>query len=467
MQLNYVDMWNAGGQVRLSHRKSLLDYLRSLGVELTGSTHLTLKNGPKTVKSEADLLSLMEGAVYTAQSVSKTTPISYWRALIEEVISEEKASQLAHLIGSHLAYNAPDTKNRVHPGTAASSASPINEMAPPSPVQNPGQMRLQAPRLARFVDLLVESGSATNDEIAIMYHFIWQIKRKGLGLPVSYHVMPILCGPTGSGKSEAIRRLLSPIKGYVINGLSLDKIGDDRYYKQFNDHLVIFFDEMPRLDRANNESLKQIITADELTGRRLYSNSYASYVQRTTFIGASNATFSELIKDDTSMRRFYYMKSPKRLNWDEVNAANILLIWQEVNEQLAVPSWIIDNANSIARTQEQTRHRNALESFLEEGHVVTTDPAEVKAGTLEASRIYDEYVQYCKEGNYAFPLSKRAFNMQLTERFGFVRVEATEENAERTGVAVSYLKLYPRFYAKLATKNTQQHKILKLTKKGS
>ena len=53
-------------------------------------------------------------------------------------------------------------------------------------------------------------------DIAVVKHFVWQVKRKLIGLPVDHHIMPILFGKSGGGKSVAIHKLVEPLKELTL-----------------------------------------------------------------------------------------------------------------------------------------------------------------------------------------------------------------------------------------------------------
>lgn len=404
------------------HVKQLLEVLNDWGVQFQGSGRILASKYPDqgmAPDSESALAIKLEGALQISGFIRQGSPMTYWRPIIEDAIHTAKVSQLRDLFKKDLAFD--------------------------------GKMAEALP-IADYAALLVEGGKPTEVEVAVLYHFIWQVKRKALGLPVSYHMMPVICGPTGSGKSEAIRRLLSPLGGYVLNGLSLDKIGDDRYYRQLDEHLVVFFDEMAKLEKASNESLKQVITANDLTGRRLYSNSYTSYKQRSTFIGASNASFSELIKDDTSMRRYFYYKSPAKMDWDKINAFDVVRLWKSVDETIDTPTWITGNSFDLQKAQEAVRHKTALECFIEEGYLTATP--EGSTSLFESGNAYVAFREYCEASGHNYPISKQSFNKQLTERFNFVRVDLDKHNSSQlaaTTARLSRIKLFPTFFGILRT----------------
>lgn len=380
-----------------AHEAYVMQSLRALKVRFLGSGKITTTIS--RLESEVDVMDYMEMAVQAeGLVVSPRSPLKYWRQIIQSTMDELKKKQMVEF-ALKLAYNK--------------------------------QEATEATTLATFTRLLTGEPSMINE--AVMAHFLWQIKRKLNGLPVSYHMMPIIWGKTGVGKSEALRKLMGPISGYVLTGMSLDKIGDDRYYRQLADHLVAFFDEMPKVDKAPVEHIKQVITADELTGRILYSNGYKAYKQNCTFIGTSNESPSQLIKDTTGMRRFHYIKCADKIDWDAINGLDYVKLWQEINEFCDIP-YTSSVREELKTKQEEVRQRDAIEEFINEGYL----DASATDSKFKSKEAYELFKEYSKDSGY-YLFSKQNFNRQLQERYGFKKVtEGTKHDL-----------LFPSFYGKL------------------
>ena len=97
-------------------------------------------------------------------------------------------------------------------------------------------------------------------DIAVMKHFIWQVKRKLGGLSVENHIMPIIYGKSGIGKSYAVSKLIEPL---IDVALQTDmSIFSDQFSKRaFSRNYLVFFDELNGSDNADINAMKQIITA--------------------------------------------------------------------------------------------------------------------------------------------------------------------------------------------------------------
>lgn len=249
-------------------------------------------------------------------------------------------------------------------------------------------------------------------DIEAMSQFLWQVKRKILNLPVTYHLMPILWGKQKSGKSETIKKLLTPIENYVYNGSTFAMLGDDRYYRAFTLNFVFFFDEMRKVERADIQSVKGMITAPHLTYRILGKNDYATKPNRATLIGASNLNPSQLLMDSTGMRRYWYMKCQDRIDWDSVNEINMLDVWKCIDERRE-RAYTLDVADEMERVQEQLRPKDALETMIEEG-VITPD----RNNEEKLVDVYELFKSNLQNQGVKNIINRRSFEAQLVDNFG-------------------------------------------------
>jgi len=186
-----------------------------------------------------------------------------------------------------------------------------------------------ADELRRF--LVAATGKADEIELAALAHLLWQVKRKMFNKKVKDHQMVIFKGSQGAGKTEAIKILFSPIKAW-FKGASLKEITDDRWKFLFRNSYVVFCDELQHAEWASVDALKNIISAEEFESRKLGTNIYDNVHQNCTFVGASNRSVGELIRDPTGMRRFFQIETLARMNWDEVNSIDAFKIWQSIDE---------------------------------------------------------------------------------------------------------------------------------------
>jgi hypothetical protein len=398
---------NTGKMLHEAHKRVVIAIVDEFQPSFLGSGKVRSISA-SNIRSEADLMAEAEALLQASGQIRQNAPVQYWRVLLEQHLLEVKERQLAALL-TNLAY-----------------------------VGQPAEAtRLSL--LRRFVAILTGRDEAEELDVMVTAHFLWQIKRKMTGLPVTWHMMPVVWGRSGAGKSVALSRLMSVLGGYVLTGMALDKVGDDRYYRQFAEHLVVFLDEMPKVEKASIEHIKQVITAGELTGRLLYSNSYKSFMQRCTFIGTSNEAPSQLIKDSTGMRRFHYIKcADEQMDWEGLNKLDMASLWREVDERREEP-YIIAVMEELKRVQNEVRVKDALEEFITEGFLTASKNFASSAPKFKAREAYLVFRDYCEEAGYSFVMTKQTFNKQLVERYGFVKVANGSKHS----------LLFPSFYGTL------------------
>lgn len=305
-------------------------------------------------------------------------------------------------------------------------------------------------RQLEVMDTIRYSNTATNDElvklvkiitgkedevdIAALQHFIWQVKRKLLGRKVVWHLMPIIWGKGGSGKSYILNEFLfKPVKGFVLKSSDLLlTLSDERKYHRFDENLIAMADEMSHIEKTNVDVLKNIISEDEISGRILHKNASKIYVQRCTFIGTSNNSPSQLIYDPNGIRRFHYIQSVDFMDRQLAAQLDIYKIWCSVNEDVE-EGYTIPVMDRLVEVQEGYKQQDTLEVFLEE-----SDYRPSKEKLEEVRKLYKEYKNYCLENGYNFKMSKQQFLRQLVDKYKYKR--AKEESG-------STWKKVPKVYA--------------------
>ncbi len=253
----------------------------------------------------------------------------------------------------------------------------------------------------------------------ILRHFIWQTKRKIFGKKVYDHLMPIVYGSQGIGKSEAIKKFISPLDGLWIEGKFTDLI-DDRNSKFFESNYIMFFDEMKGATKADIEEIKERITADFIKFRLLYSHNMMRVQNNCTFIGTSNKPVSLLIRDETGMRRFYEIEIHGNCDWEAINKIDYLAIWRDVDESLDKP-FIAACREQIKEQQENNRDRNSVEQWIEEKNLAIGN---IKS---EVNAVYQDYCHFCKL-NGLYSDSKRVFGIKLKSK---LKTSSFPQNGKR------------------------------------
>ena len=195
--------------------------------------------------------------------------------------------------------------------------------------------------------------------IAALKKTIWQVKRKMFGLPVTNHLMVVLFGAQGKGKSYFMQKLAEPIAD-LVSYSDFDAIGDDRNIDLWRSYLVIM-DEMAKAAKADIEVTKHVITANVLERRPMRTNTTITVQQCASFIGGSNISLPELIKDETGNRRFF------EAAWGEpafgfLDTFDFCDAWRSISH--LDPDPMLAYTDELATVQQQTRTTGPVETWL-------------------------------------------------------------------------------------------------------
>lgn len=219
--------------------------------------------------------------------------------------------------------------------------------------------------------------NATEVDVAIYKHFVWQVKRKLFELPVSYHMMINILGPQGIGKSASTNKFLSPLRELVTER-RLSELADERNSYLLGMVGVVLIEELAGANRTDIDHLKGLMSRDKLQSRVLGHNRHLNTYQNATLISTSNQTISEVVSDSTGMRRFYEVefRRDKEKCWDELNQIDLLKIWQSV-DHTAEP-YVLPYLPQISKKQDQYVRKSLLQLFLENYSYEITDGAGVR-----------------------------------------------------------------------------------------
>lgn len=274
---------------------------------------------------------------------------------------------------------------------------------------------------------------ATDEETAVMLHFLHQVKRKLSGMPVSYHIMPVLVAGQGSGKTESLKWLMRPFEN-MFKDSNLEALEDSRNDMQYQRVFVMMLDELSKADKADIRALKQRITSSEIQTRIFHSQDFTNVKMNTTFIGASNEPIDALIQDSTGMRRYYQLVGPlsetinsmtkteKEKYWSLKGEVipNVFHIWQSIDESLSLLPEFEANLDSITKTQESLKAIDIVEEFLAEIKIKPVTWLQDETALYKKPiELYKEFYDFCTEAGERFPMQRNAFSAKLRAK-GFV-----------------------------------------------
>jgi predicted P-loop ATPase len=221
-------------------------------------------------------------------------------------------------------------------------------------------------------------------DVAVVKHFVWQVKRKLHGLRVERHLMLVVHGKQNGGKSRAIQELYGPLKELTDFLADLTALGDERQAYRQGQYYITMCDEMGKGERVCMDALKNRITADVLRWRVLGTNMTGSAANKSTFIGAINPDLRDVLRDPTGMRRFYQMEAVDVLDWKAINSINYAELWCSVDP--AAESPIVAVLDELHKAQEDLRAKDAVEEWLDEH-------CELGKAWTKSGDLYDDYCE--------------------------------------------------------------------------
>lgn len=264
--------------------------------------------------------------------------------------------------------------------------------------------------LKKFVLTLTgHTGIAT---VTVFAHLIWQMKRNMLGKEVMYHIMPILFGDQGAGKTVAVRLLLKPLKSMTLE-LNLSDLADPRFYFAFNENFAVILNEMAGAKRTDIDSVKRQITADYNDARRLGSNKVIKLKQNASIIGTTNRPVSELIFDPTGARRFFEIRIlPKgQVDFAVLHSIDYLKLFRGIDESKE-RGYIEEQLEEVTKEQEHLIGQDELAAFIE--HYDIRGGEENKE--ISAQDLYDRYKEWCESNGITRPDNAIWFGRRIKNR---------------------------------------------------
>lgn len=276
-------------------------------------------------------------------------------------------------------------------------------------------------------------GKYTEFELAVMKHFLWQVKRKVFGKKVSYHMAPCFWGKQGGGKTEAIKKLIEPISELTMEW-GINEAVDARNTKSLSENYVCLFDEMAGLQRVEIEALKRIISADHTSYRPMRTNDMITVKQNCTFVGISNKSLSENIYDPTGLRRFVELKCLEQLDWTTINSIKSLEVWQSIDEN-SDDILIKEFKTEMAAHQEELRIQDEMEHFVMDTNLT---PIDTNTKEVIATPLYAYYKLWRQSNNYSaqLPLSQNLFGRKLRS-YGVVKRNKMIDGKEKVVYTVN------------------------------
>ncbi|WP_434404614.1 VapE domain-containing protein [Sphingobium sp. DN12] len=228
---------------------------------------------------------------------------------------------------------------------------------------------------------------------AILKKLVHQTKRKLHGLQVENHLMPVLLGPQGCGKTWFIQWLTKPV-AEVRRDTDFRAIGDERNLGLWSSYVLVV-DEMAFADRSDIETVKHVITADVLDRRPMRRNDCVRVVQCATLIGASNKSIGELIRDETGVRRFVGIDYRVDSDWNYLKTVDPLAAWRSVSEH--EPDPMTDYRDQLRAIQAEDKYVSPVESWLEALSPDGNRGSLSEESPIAAMDLYNDYLSFFRD----------------------------------------------------------------------
>ena len=210
----------------------------------------------------------------------------------------------------------------------------------------------------------VEAVTGRNDDtdVAVIAHFLWQVKRRSADMRVSFDLMPIVTGKQGDGKSKAVEKLCEPLLE-LTRAINVTDLTDDRNKAGLANYHIGIWDELAGGSKTDLQALKHTITASKVSFRELATHNINVLAKRITLIATSNDDVADIITDTTGARRFYQLTSQNPCDWDTINDIDYFLLWTAVHQDDPPP---FDQAKDTIRSRQRDLvHIDSVQLWLQ------------------------------------------------------------------------------------------------------
>lgn len=243
-----------------------------------------------------------------------------------------------------------------------------------------------------------------------LQHFIWQVKRKLLGLPIRHHLMPVIWSPVqGGGKTTFVRKFLEPLRELATGPVLLSDFTDKRSGDIYR-FPALFVDDMEQIEAKLIPVLKSLVTSEGLRRRKLGTSMSEGHRQRTTLIGTANSAIDALVADTTGNRRFASLRfrngkvetGGDAAVWPAIDSVDYDLLWRSVDVFGKGP--IEAYLDALVALQETGRVPDPVLSWLRALDLGSARVMEVT--TRRGIKATDLHDLYCEQTNSTITLTR-------------------------------------------------------------
>lgn len=258
-------------------------------------------------------------------------------------------------------------------------------------------------------------GDHFEDNLAVFKHWLWLVKRSVYGESRSYIMMPIFYGEGGSGKSEAIVKLLGYL-GDFQRKETFSVLKGDFNPIRLHYTFAVFLDEMADLSPELGASLKAALDDGNVAGRKMRVQDGINKRMNSMMIATTNSAPPHGLPADAGARRFASLRCRDRITtlphtirqplYDFINNFNYEALWRSIDHNATPP--ISERIGSVQeRSSAETTTASTLFEFIHDDTWCTFDAAAVTP--MAAFRT--EYMVYALEAN-----EKKSWSLQALYR---------------------------------------------------
>lgn len=250
--------------------------------------------------------------------------------------------------------------------------------------------------LKKFVKAIY--GEVNDTHTGVLAHWLWSVKNKMLDREVTHHIMPIMFGKQGGGKTVALNKLIKPIQNYRLN-IKMNQMTDDRYFFSMAENYVVVFDEMQGASRTDIDCLKNQITNDWNDARKLGTNSVLKVRQSCSFIGATNKPVSAQVVDPTGMRRFWEIRTLDKMDWELMGSIDFEKLWKGIDEEHE-DGYITNHLEEVRREQDELTIEDEYECFMEDHSLKPVKEDNENSTLVSIDLVYQAYKSWAFENGH-------------------------------------------------------------------
>jgi hypothetical protein len=235
----------------------------------------------------------------------------------------------------------------------------------------------------------------------------------------------------GYGKTELVKRLTSPARGLDMP-TDFGQLSDDRFRESMTQTYVLLLDEMQKAESANIETLKHIITAEDLSWHIMNTTSVGRGLNIGTALGTSNKSLAELFHDYSGLRRFYEIEMDPRTEeqgWDDINSFDYLALWKSVDENK--PSPIKAVLSKVKEVQQESVAIDPVQRFLEGCVALSTSDVEKWISSDDLYTQFDNWDTATKEKS---GIKKHTFQVRLRQQLKAAQMKKNKAKQNRYGI---------------------------------